>query len=95
MIRVRQYKKTVEQLKLREAQIAQDELELEHLEVQQERLYKQDLHAKIVHHGVYDGHTQIIFIDPKTKEKIIVSPVGKRETITVVIGSEGREIKMV
>ena len=78
IIRVRQYKKALEELKQREAQIVQDELALERLEVQQERLYKQDLHAKIVHHGVYDGHTQIIFIDPKTQEKTTISPVGKR-----------------
>jgi hypothetical protein len=95
LIRIRQYKKTAEELKLRETKIVEAELELERLEIEQERLYKQDLHAKIVHHGVYDGHTQISFIDPKTLEKVVATPVGERETITVVIGSMGREIKMV
>lgn len=95
LIRIRQYKKTAEELKLRAAKIVESESKFEHLEIEQERLYKQDLHAKIVHHGVYDGRTQISFIDPKTEAKVIASPVGQRETITLVIGSEGKEIKMV
>lgn len=93
IIRLRQYKKTSEDLKAREEMIAQELLDVENGELELERLYKQDLHGKIVHFGEYDGHTQVVFINPKTKEKIVATPTGKRETICTVIGTKGREIK--
>ncbi len=95
LIRIKQYKKSAEELKLRATKISDLEIEFERFAGEQERLYKQDLHAKIVHHGVYDGRTQITFVNPKTQEKVVATPTGERETITVVIGSMGREIKMV
>ncbi len=94
IIRIKQFKKIAEELKLRAQKIEDSEAKFERLEIEQERLYEQDLHAKIVHHGVYDGRTQISFVNPKTQEKVLATPVGAHETISLVIGSAGREIKM-
>jgi hypothetical protein len=93
LIRLRQYKKNGEELKLKESALQADIAEVENCELDQERLYKQDLHGQIIHHGEYDGHTQVVFINPKTQEKVVSTPTGRRETITAVIGSKGREIR--
>lgn len=93
LIRLRQYKKAAEDLKNREAEIQTQLQEVESCELEQERYYKQDLHAQIIHHGEYDGHTQVVFVNPKTQEKIVATPTGRRENISAVIGSKGREIR--
>ena len=93
IIRLRQYKKTSEELKNKETLIEQEQIALEKLELELKQLYEQDLHAKIIHHGNYDGHTQIVFVNPKNQEKVVGTPVGIKEIITAVKGAKGREIK--
>ena len=93
IIRLRQYKKTSEELKNKETLIEQEQIALEKLELELKQLYEQDLHAKIIHHGNYDGHTQIVFVNPKNQEKVVAAPVGIKEIITAVKGAKGREIK--
>ena len=39
-----------------------------------ESLYEADLHAVVTHFGMYNGHTRITFIDPKTRQEYGISP---------------------
>ena len=91
--RVKQYNKVTEDLKVLENELKTERLHVEKLDIELDRLYRQDIHAKIINRGEYDGYTQVIFIDPKTKVKISLYPEGKQEIISLVIGKYGKEIR--
>lgn len=60
-----------------------------------EKLYEQDIYASIINYGEYDGHTQVMFVNSNSDEKVVATPVGKKELITVAIGDNGREIRFI
>jgi hypothetical protein len=57
--------------------LVESEQILESLKERLEKLYEADLHAVITHHNIYNGHTRIVFIDPKNRQEYGISPEGK------------------
>lgn len=76
MARIQQYKFAVKTLHEEQAHSKIKEEEQAQLEKELEKLYDADVHATITHHGLYNGHTRITFIDPKTSQKHSTSPQG-------------------
>lgn len=74
VVRIMQYKAEAEGLKQFREILQQDEDNLHALRIQLDKLYEADLHALITHHGVYNGHTKIVFIDPKTHQEYAITP---------------------
>ena len=76
VIRIKQYKLQTEKLQEQARQIAAMQSELEDKEHELHKLYEADLHASINLKGPYNGHTKIIFKDPKTKQEYTMTPKG-------------------
>jgi hypothetical protein len=77
MVRLQQYKSESEALQEQFKTIREAEESLKTLQDKLSTLYEADLHAQIVHQGIYNGHTRIRFIDPKTRQENAITPEGK------------------
>ena len=93
MVRVQQYKFAIATLHEEQANSKIKEEEQALLEIELEKLYDADLHATITHHGVYNGHTRITFIDPKTNQKHSISPQGT--VLHIRLRREGEDKKII
>ncbi len=76
LVRLQQYKIEAENLKAQSEALRLEEEELHALRDERKKLYDADLHALITHHGIYNGHTRIVFIDPETRCEYAISPQG-------------------
>ncbi|HEX5328765.1 flagellar assembly protein A [Sulfuricurvum sp.] len=76
LVRLQQYKLEREALQEATETINTTELALQAMQETLDKLYEADLHAVITHHGIYNGHTRILFIDPKTRREYSISPEG-------------------
>lgn len=74
LVRLQQYKSETEALNEYSEKLKDIESEIHSMEEKLESLYEADLHAIITHFGVYNGHTRILFIDPKTRKEYTLSP---------------------
>lgn len=77
LVRLQQYKAEVESLQVLSEKLKELENSIQSIQEKLESLYAADLHARITHYGVYNGHTRILFIDPKTHQEYTISPEGK------------------
>jgi len=93
MVRVQQFKFALSELKNEQATIKEDENNIHTIEDELNKLYDADIHATITHKGCYNGHTQILFIDPKTSQKYTISPQGMVTKIS--LRREGEDKKFV
>ncbi len=84
VIRLRQYQKETERLQVESQYISDNDRKIEEIEGKLEKLYEADLHGKIINRSVYDGKTQVVFIDVKTTEEHAMSPKGIYEEIYLV-----------
>jgi hypothetical protein len=81
VIRIKQYKKSAEALKELAQDIVTKEEEINSLKEELQKLYDADIHAKVIHKGVYDGQTKVTFVDTKTAQEYSITPKDKVETI--------------
>lgn len=81
VLRIKQYKLDALKLQQISDDIAQKEQFLETLKLQLEELYEADMHAKVINKGVYDGHTQVVFVDAKTGQNYSMIPQGHYERL--------------
>lgn len=93
VIRIQQYRAEAEKLKETAEELRFQEEAIDTAQMKLEQLYEADLHAKITNHGIYNGHTRILFVDPKTKQEYATSPEGKATHI--VLRKEGDEKRIV
>ena len=93
LIRVQQYKFALSELKNEQMSIKAHEDETHSLENELNKLYDADVHATITHHGTYNGHTRITFIDPKTSQKHAASPQG--DVLHIRLRREGEDKKII
>jgi len=93
MVRVQQYKHSLSQFSDEKNMIKELEEHIHSIENDLSMLYDADLHATITHHGSYNGHTRILFIDPKTSQKYAVSPQGN--VLHVRLRREGEDKKII
>jgi hypothetical protein len=81
LVRLQQYKQERETLQEISSNLEASRVAVETLQEKLDHLYEADLHAVITHHGIYNGHNRIIFVDPKTSREYAISPEGKVTTI--------------
>lgn len=77
LVRLQQYKAESESLHEFAEKLKEVETDIQLIGEKLEQLYEADLHAIITHYGVYNGHSRILFIDPKTHQEHSISPEGK------------------
>ena len=73
---VRQYRSEGDKLQAFTANIAQEEGHLYTLRDFLLKLDEADMHGSIKHHGVYQGHSRLSFIDPITRQEYTAFPKG-------------------
>jgi len=83
MLRIKEYKTTSKKLEEEKEVLRINKDELLKYEDEIEKMYTKEFQAKIVNHGVYDGHTHVTFIDAKSSDKISKLPEGVFNTITL------------
>ncbi|HEX5710032.1 MAG TPA: flagellar assembly protein A [Sulfuricurvum sp.] len=93
MVRVQQYKYNLSELSQQQSSIKSDEEHVHTIEKKLNELYDADVNATITHHGTYNGHTRITFIDPKTSQKYAASPQGN--VLHIRLCHEGEDKKIV
>ena len=81
MVRIKQYKNEAEKIKNEAEHIHTIDNEILVTELELEKLYEAELHAKIVHEGRYNGATQVIFMDIKTSQEYSMFPEGIYEEL--------------
>jgi hypothetical protein len=91
LVRLQQYKSEAESLQDFSERLKDLEADIHLMQEKLESLYEADLHAVITHFGVYNGHTRILFIDPKTRKEYTFSP--NRQVIKVRLKKEDDEKK--
>lgn len=92
LVRVQQYKIEVENLRTQREALQIDEEQLQTLHAELNKLYDAHMHAVITHRGIYNGHTRILFIDPKTRREYAISPEG---TVTHIrLRRDGDELRL-
>ena len=92
IIRIKEYKRSGIKLQEELQELKQFEDSLNKLNEELEKVLNKDLHAKIISHSSYDGHSQVIFKDIKTKEEITHIPEGDIKTISLVLNSENERV---
>lgn len=93
VVRVQQYKHSLSHLSDEKITIKELEEHTHSIENDLSMLYDADVHATITHHGTYNGHTRILFIDPKTSQKYASSPQGN--ILHVRLRREGEDKKII
>lgn len=89
IVRLQQYRTEFENLKQEEERLSDENEHLKRLKEELDTLYEADLHAVITHHGMYNGHTRVVFIDPKTSQEYILTP--QRKATHIRLRREGDE----
>ncbi|MGE4472442.1 MAG: flagellar assembly protein A [Sulfuricurvum sp.] len=92
VIRVMQFKAESEDLKKFSDTLQEAEAHLHALNEELNKLYEADLHAVVIHHGVYNGHNRIIFIDPKTHQNYAVTPNTQVTTVRLIREGEDKRL---
>lgn len=85
VISVRQYRAEAERLQVFTAKIAEEESLLFVLHDMMKNLDEADMHGVIKHHGVYQGSTRVLFVDPKTRQECSTFPKGTATNIRLQI----------
>ncbi len=83
VIRIKRYKKEAQILNEQLKDITQKEQEIENLKNELQKLYDADIHAEVIYKGVYDGHTQVTFVDTKTAQEYSITPETRAEKIVL------------
>jgi len=92
VIRIQQHKIDLENLKLEEEKLSAANDELHQLQNRLDELYNADLHAIITHHSDYNGHTRVMFVDPKTSKEYAYTPNGKATHIRLRLVGDEKQI---
>jgi hypothetical protein len=85
MVRMQQYKIEAEALQKNLEQVKELEDSVQSAQEELDKLYEADLHAVIIHNGIYNGHNRVIFMDPKTRKETAISPEGKVTSISLYL----------
>lgn len=92
LVRVSQYKAEAEKLKNIREELHEAQTRIHALHKELDQYYEADLHGVITHHGIYNGHNRVLFIDPKTHQEYAITPEGKVPKIR--LDREGDEKKI-
>lgn len=76
IITVRQYRAEGDRLQAFTAKIAEEESQLYVIRDLLQKLDESDMRGSIKHHGVYQGHSRVSFVDPITRQEYTAFPKG-------------------
>lgn len=91
--RIKLHKQEEEKFKERVDKIEEIASQLVVLRSELENLQDADLHASVIHHGRYNGHTSITFIDTKTKQTYSIAPDGDKRNIYLSRKNDKKKIE--
>jgi len=91
-LRIKEYKRVSENLTTIKTKIDDGDQELEHIKNELQRMYDLEFHAKITSQSNYDGHINVKFVSPKTKEETNYSPDGRVDNISLIVNSNGQRV---
>lgn len=92
ILRIKHYKKKSADFENEFLSHASQEKDIENLNNELEKLYEAELHATITNRGLYDGHTQVTFVDVKTSEEYTMLPNGSYEKLHLVKDGDKKKI---
>ncbi len=92
ILRIKEYKRKSEELKEKQDELLQEKQEIEKLELQLAHLLDQDLHAEIKTNSLYNGHSKVVFVNPKDAKEISTIPKGRIETISLELDKDGQRV---
>ncbi len=92
ILRVKLYKQNSVKLSEEKVLIEKEKTKLASLVQEEEKLENKDLHAQIVVHSSYDGHSKVTFVSVKTGEKIEYFPEGEIETISLTLNDKNERV---
>jgi len=92
ILRIKLFKNESQKLKEETDKLGLFGKEIEKLELELDKMLNKDLHAKIISHTAYDGHTKIIFVNIKTQEEIVHIPEGSVHTISLMLNHDGERV---
>jgi hypothetical protein len=92
LLRIKHYKKKSADFESELLSHATQEKEIEKLNNELEKLYEAELHATITNKGLYDGHTQVLFVDVKTSQEYTMLPQGSYEKLHLVKDGDEKKI---
>lgn len=92
ILRVQKYKRDAEKLTQDREATKIDKEAIIKLEEELDKLLNADLQAFILSKTSYNGHTKVIFINPKTKEELSAYPEGRHEKISLTLDADGERI---
>lgn len=92
LIRVKQYKRDALKLQEQSRELQHEEQRLQESQERLEKFDAAELHAQIIYHGEYNGHTKVIFVDTKTDEEYFMVPQGKHEIISLTKVDDEKKI---
>lgn len=92
LMRVKLYKEEAVRLTEESKYIKTLENQLTETSYELEKLYEAELHAKIINKSVYDGRTQVVFVDVKTLKEYSMSPSGEYAELFLVADGDEKKI---
>ncbi|MBD3796494.1 MAG: DUF342 domain-containing protein [Campylobacterales bacterium] len=90
LIRVREYKRQSQTMQDQKLELSQRTEKIKELETKLGKMLAQDLHAHIRTDSLYDGHTKVIFVNPKDGQEIVFLPEGKIAEISLELDENGQ-----
>lgn len=94
MIRIREYKEKSEKIKSDGEHVHTIENKIMVAELELQKLYEAELHAKITHQGSYNGSTQVLFLDVKTSQEYSIFPEGVYKKIVLIKDGIDKKISL-
>jgi hypothetical protein len=94
LVRLEQFKHALSDLRNEQIALNTQEENIQTIEDELNKLYDADLHAEIKYQGSYNGHTQILYVDPKTSQKYTLLPQGTINRITLIRDDEEKKFRL-
>ncbi len=92
MIRIKMFKKESQQFTQEKEQLEKQQHTLTELQNKLKKMYEKEMHAQIISHSRYDGHTKITFFDLETGKEINARPEGVIKTINLTCNNKGEKV---
>lgn len=92
LIKIKMYKYASQEFKKQNILLTEEQSRIDLLQMELEKMYQYDLYAKITCQSTYDGHSKVIFVNPKNQEEVSYIPNGIIETISLTLDPDGQRV---
>ena len=92
ILRIKEYKRKSEELKQKQEELSSEKHEINKLEDALLQLLDQDLYAQIKTNSLHNGHSKVVFVNPKNAKEVVTIPTGRIETISLELDKDGQRV---